>query len=99
MRDDITLTRHAQVRMQQRGLRDGDLRLLLDSGSQIADDALLLTEQDAAREIERRKQEIQRLERLKGVKVIFQGSAVITCYRPSPDGQKAALRRSRVFRR
>jgi hypothetical protein len=57
-----------------------------------------LTEQDAAREIERRKREIQRLERLKGVKVILQGGAVITCYRPSRDDQKAALRRSRAFR-
>jgi len=98
MRDDMVLTCHAQIRMRQRGLRDGDLRLVLDSASQIADDAFLLTQQDAAREIERRKQEIQRLERLKGVKVIFQGGAVITCYRPSPNGQKAALRRSPAFR-
>ena len=30
MRDHMTLTQHAQVRMQQRGFRDGDLRLLLE---------------------------------------------------------------------
>jgi hypothetical protein len=62
--------------MRQRGLRDADLRLFLDSASQIAGDAYLLTEQDAAREIARRKQEIQRLERLKGVKVILEGAAM-----------------------
>ena len=55
MPDAPALTHHAQTRMRQRGLRDGDLRLVLHCGSQVADDAFILTDQDAEREIERLK--------------------------------------------
>ncbi|MGO9428611.1 hypothetical protein [Rhodoblastus sp.] len=66
---EVAPTKHALVRMRQRGLRDGDLRLVLHCGSQVDEDAYLLTDQDADREIERLKQAIQRLDRLKGVKI------------------------------
>jgi hypothetical protein len=69
---------------------------VLHFGSQVADDAFILTEQDAEREIDRLKRDIQRLGRLKGVKVVYQGGQVVTCYRPNKRGQKTALRRLRA---
>jgi hypothetical protein len=60
---DLTLTHHLCVRMRQRGLRDADLKLLLESATQVAPDAYLRTRSDVAREIAQRKREIQQLER------------------------------------
>ena len=34
-----TLTTHAETRMRQRGLRDADLHLILDTATQVAPDA------------------------------------------------------------
>lgn len=95
---EVDITEHAKVRMRQRGLRDGDLRLLLHSASQVAEDAYLLTDQDAAREIARLKDEIKRLERLRGVKAVVVGGALVTCYHTRREAQKAALRHRRAFR-
>jgi hypothetical protein len=87
------LTRHAKMRMRQRGLRDNDMRLLLAVASQVAPDAYFLTEKDAAREIAARKQEIQCLERLRGSKVIVEEGSVVTYYRPGRENMKRTLRR------
>jgi hypothetical protein len=96
MLHDHTLTGHVQSRMRQRGLRDDDLRLLLETASQVSPDAYLLTERDAAREIAMRKREIQQIGRLKGCKVVIQGDAVITCYHSRLNDQKKTLRRGRT---
>ena len=94
---DHKLTRHAEMRMRQRGLRDDDLRLLLKAASQVSPDAYMLTERDAAREITRRKREIQSLERLKGCKVVVEDGIIITCYRAHRKNQKKTLRRGRAI--
>jgi hypothetical protein len=95
MLGDLTVTCHAKTRMRQRGLKDEDLRLLLSSASAIDRDAYLLTDRDAAREIARRKREIQSLERLRGVKVVMVGDTIVTCYHTDREAQKAALRCAR----
>lgn len=96
MLHDHRLTRHAETRMRQRGLRGEDVRLLLEAASQVAPDAYLMTEQDAAREIAQRKRDIQVLERLRGCKVVVKDGAVLTCYHPSSDNLKKTLRRGRT---
>lgn len=94
---DHKLTRHAEMRMRQRGLRDDDLRLLLKTASQVSPDAYMLTERDAACEIAIRKREIQSLERLKGCKVVVEDGTIITCYRAHRKNQKKTLRRGRAI--
>jgi hypothetical protein len=71
---------HTEMRMQQGGIRDSDLTLLLSAATQVAPDAYLLSRADAAREITRRKREIQMLERLCGRKVVVDGGSILTCY-------------------
>jgi hypothetical protein len=90
------LTNHATTRMQQRGLRYADMDLLLRTATQVSPDAYLLTEKDAEREITTRKNEIQRLERLKGRKIVIDGGVVLTQYPSCKTDQKRTLRYGRA---
>ena len=98
MLHDLRLTRHAEVRMRQRGLREGDVNLLLESASQISPDVYLLTRQDAAEAIARCKRRIQRLERPKGCKIVVAEGTVVTCYHSGHKNQKKTLRHGRAVR-
>lgn len=85
---DLHITRHADVRMRQRGFRKFDIDLVIAEATRVAEDAFFLSDQDAARGIERRKQEIQQLERLRGSKIIVEGGALITLYHAAPKGRR-----------
>ena len=90
----IVLSRHAEKRMRQRGLRNSDIDLISRCGSLIGED-LFLSRKDAAREIRRRKQEIQALERLSGTKLAFADETIVTCYQSRQSDQKRMLRKGR----
>ncbi|MDP6588847.1 MAG: DUF4258 domain-containing protein [Alphaproteobacteria bacterium] len=93
--DGIAYSNHAGRRMQQRGIRERDIDLLLACGTQIDGASILLSDKDAAREIERRKHDIQALERLRGCKVAISDGVVVTCYHARAKHLKKALRRRR----
>ena len=95
---DHVLTRHAEVRMRQRGLRGADLGLLLEAATPVAPDAYLMTDADVTREIARRKGEIQRLERLRGCKAVVAGDTVVTLYHARLREQRRTLRAGRASR-
>lgn len=92
---DLHLTRHGETRMRQRGYRNADLDLVLSSATCVADDAFLLTNRDAGREIARRKREIQQLERLRGSKMIIKGGTLITLYHAAATPRQSSGRKSR----
>ena len=94
MTDDI-YTRHAETRMQQRGIRKKDIRLILAFGTQVDDETWFMRNRDVAREIETRKREIRVLSRLVNRKVVIRGGSVITAYPSRPADQKRTLRRGR----
>jgi hypothetical protein len=94
---DHRLTHHAEVRMRQRGFRKPDVDLVLSVATRVADDTFFLTDQDAAREIQRRKREIQQLERLRGSKIIVEADAVITLYHAAPKLHRASGRKDRTW--
>jgi hypothetical protein len=96
MHNNHKMTKHAEIRMRQRGLRVSDMRLLLKDASQVSPGAYLLTNQDAAREIAVHKSEIRRLERLKGCKVIVEQGFIVTCYRTGRKNQKRTLQYGRA---
>lgn len=87
---ELRLTRHAEVRMRQRGFRKVDIDFVVSVATRVADDAYVLTNKDAAREIERRKREIQQIERLRGSKIIMEGGALITLYRVNAPSRRTA---------
>jgi hypothetical protein len=92
---EFTLTQHAETRARQRGLREADIVLMMSAATPLAEDAWLMTNADVAREIAKRKREIQQLERLRDVKVVVIGSDVVTAYHSRPSDQRRALRRTR----
>ncbi|MGJ8585145.1 MAG: hypothetical protein ACSHXD_13690 [Marinosulfonomonas sp.] len=94
---DLHLTKHAKARMRQRGFRGDDANLVFRVGSQVADDAFLLTDDDTAREIRKRKQEIQQLERLRGSKVIVAGETLVTLYHETKGLRYKGSGKSRRF--
>ena len=91
----IAYTCHAETRMRQRGIRNGDVVLILECGTQTDDETWLMRDRDVRREIERRKREIQALGRLKGKKVVMRGEQVVTAYPSRSDDRKRTLRRGR----
>ena len=93
--ESLIYTRHADQRMQQRGIRKTDVELVRRCGTRIHDGFLLLTRRDSEREICQRKREIQALERLRGCKVLLDHDVVVTLYHATPKQQKAATRRLR----
>lgn len=76
----VDFTNHAQERLQQRGFRRFDVDLVLEAASEIQPNVYVLTDQDAAREIKRRKKEIQHFERLRGAALVIDEGRLITMY-------------------
>lgn len=77
---NLRFTHHAETRMRQRGFRNTDVSLIFSIATRVADDAFFLSDKVAVREIERRRHEIQQLERLRGTKLVVDGEDVITLY-------------------
>lgn len=92
---DLHFTDHAEARMRQRGFRKADIYLVLRVATRVADDAFFLTDKDAAREIERRRREIQQLERLRGSKLIVEDGALVTLYHADPKATRSGGRMRR----
>ena len=92
---NIAYSRHAQTRMQQRGVRKKDIELFLACATQVDENVYFLRLKDATREIDCRKQEIQTLERLRNRKVVVAGDMIVTCYSSGRRDQKRTLRHGR----
>lgn len=58
-------TQHALSRIRQRGLYESDIQIILDSGTPVGNDSVLLLDHDVEREVRKLKREIARLERLR----------------------------------
>ena len=97
---DIVVTRHGQVRLSQRGIREADLDLMLAHGTEIDRDRIILTTQDAARLIRNLKREVAKIERLTGKKFVVSDGRLVTAYHPATPvrparGRQKARRRAR----
>jgi hypothetical protein len=87
-----TLSRHAEARAQQRGIRESDIPVIVAAGTLVDDDSVFLLARDVEREIQKRKREICALERLRGCRVVIEGQTLVTIYRPSSKTEKKLLR-------
>ena len=93
--NDVTYTRHAETRIQQRAIRKRDIELIQVCGTPVDVDTWLMRKRDVVREIANRKREIQLLERLRNRKVVVRDERVITAFPSRRADQKRALRRGR----
>lgn len=92
---DLRFTHHAETRMRQRGFRNADVGLVLSVATRVAEGAFFLSDKDATREIERRRREIQQLERLRGTKLIVEGENIVTLYHSDRKPSHQAGRKRR----
>jgi hypothetical protein len=92
---EVRFTNHAEIRMRQRGFRNADVGLVLSVATRVAADVFFVSDKDAAREIERRRREIQQLERLRGTKLIVEGENVITLYHSDRKRPRGTCRKNR----
>ena len=76
------ISAHAQMRMQQRAVRDRDLALFLEFGTEF-DDGPILRNKDVARAMFSMREDIRRVEKLRGKAIIVVGDTVLTTYNPS----------------
>lgn len=88
-------SRHAVLRMSQRGMREGDLECLLRYGTEIGCGLVMMRDSDVRTAIAKHELEIRRLRRLCGMAIALDGGTVLTAYRPTRGRLKRVRRRSR----
>lgn len=88
----LSISQHALTRVRQRGLRECDISVIVEAGTPVDDESVLLLGQDVDREIRKHKQKITDLERLRGCRVVIADETVVTVYRPSRETEKRLLR-------
>ena len=88
----LTMTRHGEARMSQRGIRKSDLEVLLVHGTDIGRDRIMLRKRDAAKLIRDLKKQIATIERLTDKLIVIVDGKLVTTYhqatpiRPSFSG-------------
>lgn len=91
----ISISNHAEIRMNQRAFRQSDIDLIIAFGEQITPDAIMMTKRRAMKLIEDFKTKIRTIERLTDKKLIIEGEAIITVYHSTKTQQRKDLRRAR----
>ncbi len=97
---DLTITRHSETRMAQRGIRETDLTILLTHGAEIGRNRIMLRKRDAADEIRSLKKRIADLERLKNKVLVVSDSLLVTAYHQTKPIRTRGrwFKKSRPFR-
>ena len=90
----LHITRHAEIRMSQRGIRNSDLDVLLAHGTEIGQDKLMLRTRDAEKAIGNLKKEIAKIQRLTGKVMVVSGDTLITTYHQS--NSRRTKRKTRI---
>ena len=86
----MNLSIHAQQRLQQRGLSESDIDLILTHGTQ-THDGYYLRQKDVKEVEQELRKVITRLTRLAGKFVVVDGDTVITAYHPGKKKGKKVL--------
>lgn len=79
----FNISNHANKRIRQRSYKEEDIKLIIDCGTKVDGETYFLKNKNIQYEIQMRKHQIQRLEHLRGTKVIIREGTVVTVYRPS----------------
>jgi hypothetical protein len=86
------MSRHATVRAAQRNLSDDDLALAMHIGTEVLD-GFLVRERDVQSYVCELKRQIDRAERLSGVRIVSDGVSLVTAYHADRSKQRRLLRR------
>jgi hypothetical protein len=91
METKARLTRHAQARLDQRGFRQDDVELLSWLGRPV-EGGLMVCRKDALRVAARLQELADRYKRLAGSRLVIEGDAIVTAYRPGRRKARHLLR-------
>lgn len=87
------LTRHAVIRLSQRGIRAGDREILDLVGTDVEGGPILLRKDAEAFERQAKKA-IARVWRLVGTRIVSDGGTIITAYHATRAKERRLLRRA-----
>ena len=94
---DLTITRHGEARMSQRAIRKTYLDLLLDYGTDIGRNRIMLRKRDAAKIIRSLKEQIAHIERVTNKVLIVEDGQLVTAYHQT-DPIRPSFRRTKGLR-
>ena len=89
------VSKHADGRMQQRGIRRRDIDLVLLWGTCVDDGRILLRDTDVNDAIRQGERDVDGLGRVCGTCAVYLDDTVVTCYRATRRQTRAAHRRLR----
>ena len=80
---DLIISRHGNVRMAQRGVRETDLEVILAYGTDIGRNRIMLRRRDAAEAVRTLKRQIANIERLTDKVLVVADGQLVTAYHQS----------------
>lgn len=95
---ELQYTAHGHQRANQRGFSQNDIELICRFATPVNDDhceVYVLRNKDVENEVSFLRRQIKRLEKLRGCKVVFANSQLITVHHTSRTHEKRLLRRVR----
>ena len=84
-------TRHGEIRMAQRAIREDDLELILRIGTEV-ENGYFVCEKDAQVEMRRLKMKLEQIRRISGKRVVVAGDRIVTVYHAYRSKTRSLLR-------
>lgn len=97
MASNLRLSDHALQRMAQRNISASDIDLILAIGSEV-EGGVLVRNKDCQALVNDLKNFIQRIQRLKGKRLVIGDGCVVTAYQANQSEEQRLLRRGRSGR-
>jgi hypothetical protein len=88
---NLEATNHAVERFSQRGFAVDDTEIIIQLGTEVKD-GFLVCDREVRKMEEQARAFLRRLDRLRGARLVIEGSTVITVYRASKRKQKQLLK-------
>ncbi len=88
---NLETTKHAVERFAQRGFMLDDAEIIMQLGTEV-EDGFLVCDREVRKLEEQARAFLRRLDRVRGARVVVEGSTVITVYRAGKRKQKQLLK-------
>ncbi len=89
---NLSYSAHAVSRMGQRALKESDIDLIREIGTDTGD-GFFVHDKDVRAYEQRLKELTNKVRRLRGTRVVIEGDCIVTAYRATTRKQKHLLRR------
>lgn len=87
----VNLTRHAMMRIAQRGFRDGDVELIMAIGTEV-EGGYLVRRKDVQEAERHMRRWLKRLPQLAGKRLVVTGDTLVTAYHAKPGKERELLK-------